>query len=257
MANTRSANRFWLIETYRIDKIACFERDGNKLAADFEQTYRDFVDFLAPKLDTYEHAIYAYILRHTMLEGAEDAVIPFKSAREEMSKGVGQRGSAMSEATCREKLRSLSSRGAIEIIRTEHKGTRVRLVRPDDISGVIPEPPATEERTIEDIDYFEIQEHRRLIFEREDGRCFYTLVELDEENFVIDHVISRPKGDNGYRNVVACSREANNRKGSMDAEDFLFRQHREGVLDFDQLGNRLEALKELKAGHRKPRMPIF
>lgn len=73
-----------------------------KLAAEFEQI-----------LDTYEHAIYAYILRHTMLEGAEDAVIGFKSAWEKISKGSGQQGSAMSEATCREKLQSLESKGAI------------------------------------------------------------------------------------------------------------------------------------------------
>lgn len=225
------------------------------MAADFEQTYRSFVDFLAPRLDTYEHAIYAYILRHTMLEGAEDAVIPFKSARAKISKGSGQRGSPMSEATCREKLQSLSSKGAIEIVRTEHTGTRVRLVRLDDIPGVIPEQSASEERTLEEIDYFEIQEHRQLIFERESGRCFYTLVELDNESFVIDHVISRPNGDNGYKNVVACSREANNRKGPKDAEDFLFRLHRDGVLDFKQLGNRLDALKDLKAGRLKPQMP--
>lgn len=190
-----------------------------------------------------------------MLEGAEDAVIPFKSARAKISKGSGQRGSPMSEATCREKLQSLSSKGAIEIVRTEHTGTRVRLVRLDDIPGVIPEQSASEERTLEEIDYFEIQEHRQLIFERESGRCFYTLVELDNESFVIDHVISRPNGDNGYKNVVACSREANNRKGPKDAEDFLFRLHRDGVLDFKQLGNRLDALKDLKAGRLKPQMP--
>ena len=226
-----------------------------KLTAEFEQTYRSFVDFLAPRLDTYEHAIYAYVLRHTMLEGTEDAVIPFKSAREKMSKGSGQKGSPMSEATCREKLQSLESKGAIEILRTEHRGTRVRLVRPADIPGVIPEPSVSEERSLESIDYFEIQAHRQLIFERESGRCFYTLDELDTENFVIDHVISRPNGDNSYKNVVACSREANNRKGSTDAEDFLFRLHRDGRLDFRQLENRLDALKELKAGRLKPQMP--
>ena len=225
------------------------------MTVEFEHTYRTFVDHLAPKLDTYEHAIYAYILRHTVLEGGDDALIPFKSARENMSKGIGQTGRAMSESTCREKLQSLESKGAIEVLMVTHRGTRVRLVRPSDIPGVIPEPSASEERSIEDVDYFKIQENRRLIFEREEGRCFYTLVELDNENFVIDHVISRPHGDNGYRNVVACSRDANNRKGSLDAEDFLWRLHRSQHLDFNQFRDRLDAVKELKAGRLKPQMP--
>ena len=76
----------------------------------------------------YEHVLYAYILRHTVLDGSEEAVIGFKSARAQMSKGSGQTGSAMSESTCRKKLLSLESIGAIEIVGIEHKGTRVRLV---------------------------------------------------------------------------------------------------------------------------------
>ena len=87
---------------------------------DIKETIRQFVDHLAPKLDTYEHVIYLYILRHTILEGRDDAVIPFRSAREKMSLGSGQKGRAMSEATCREKLQSLGSRGAVEVLATEH-----------------------------------------------------------------------------------------------------------------------------------------
>ena len=226
------------------------------MAVEFEKVYRRFIDALAPILDTYEHVIYAYILRHTVLLDAEETVIPFKSARQTMSKGSGQKGSAMSETTCREKLQSLELKGAIVIVRGEHTGTRVRLVRPDDIPGLVPESPARRERSLDDIDFFNVPENRRLIFERESGRCFYTLDELDNENFVIDHVVSRPEGNNGYRNVVACSRDANNRKGSTDAAEFLFRlHHRDGVLDFDQLKDRLDALEKLKAGHLKPRMP--
>ncbi len=41
------------------------------------------------------------------------------------------------------------------------------------------------------------------------------------EKTVIEHVVSRPAGGNGYRNVVAACRQYNNRKGDSDAEDFL------------------------------------
>ena len=102
------------------------------------------------------------------------------------------------------------------------------------------------------MDFFEIPENRLLILGRENHRCFYTLVALDKDNFVIDHVVSRPNGDNSYRNVVAASREANNRKGSMSAEDFLRKLFREGYLNEMELENRLLQFARLKAGELKP-----
>lgn len=224
---------------------------------DTKETIGRFVDHLAPKLDTYEHVIYLYILRHTVLEGRDDAVIPFKSAREKMSLGSGQKGHPMSEATCRDRLQSLASKGAVEILASEHRGTRVRVVLPDDVPGVVPSQERTGEPevSIEEMDFFKMEQNRLLILEREGGRCFYTLEKLDRNNFVVDHVVSRPQGGNGYRNVVACSRQANNRKGSMDAADFLFRlHHRDKVLDFEQLRERLERLKELQAGRLRPEL---
>ena len=38
---------------------------------------REFHDFLAPKPDTYEQALYLYIVRHSRLEGKDNAVIGF------------------------------------------------------------------------------------------------------------------------------------------------------------------------------------
>jgi 5-methylcytosine-specific restriction endonuclease McrA len=91
-----------------------------------------------------------------------------------------------------------------------------------------------------------------LILKRENYRCFYTLEKLDEKNFVIDHVVSRPNGDNSYRNVVAASREANNRKGSTAADDFLRRLFRDGFLTASEMEERLLQLGRLKAGELKP-----
>ena len=223
------------------------------MSTSFEEVYCGFLDHLAPCLDVYEHVIYAHVLRHTVLVGREEAVIPFKSARAKMSKGSGTKGHAMSESTCRDRLQSLASKGALEIVGTEHQGTRVRLILPQDVPGILPARQDSKVLSLEDMDFFEVEAHRMLILEREERRCFYTLRELDETNFVIDHVVSRPEGDNGYKNVVACSREANNKKGPTDAAEFLFRlHHRDGVLDWEQLEDRLAALKCLQAGDLKP-----
>ena len=220
----------------------------------FQDTYCQFIDYLAPMLDVYEHAIYAYIIRHTTLSDSEEAVIGFKSARDKMSMGAGLRGSPMSESTCRQKLSSLNSKGVIRIVRIEHGGTRVSVVPLGDIPGLtLNRDPSSELiESLEEMDFFNVPENRRLIFERESGRCFYTLEKLDESNFVIDHVISRPEGNNGYRNVVACSREANNQKGPMAADHFLFSLYRKKTLDREAFDERLNALERLKAGDLKP-----
>jgi hypothetical protein len=102
------------------------------------------------------------------------------------------------------------------------------------------------------MDFFEVPENRLLILKRENYRCFYTLARLDEKNFVVDHVVSRPDGNNSYRNVVAASREANNRKGSMPAEDFLRKLFCDGFLSASDLEDRLLQLQRLKAGDFKP-----
>src|SRR4029077_16018686 len=49
------------------------------------RVFQQFQDDLAPKLDTYEQAIYLYIFRHTRFLGKEEAVIGFKAARVRMA----------------------------------------------------------------------------------------------------------------------------------------------------------------------------
>lgn len=66
-------------------------------AMDLGRFIIDFQDHLAPKLDTYEQAIYLYIFRHSRLTGKEDVVIGFKSARARVACGVGQKGKPISD----------------------------------------------------------------------------------------------------------------------------------------------------------------
>lgn len=219
---------------------------------DPQQFIAEFQDHLAPKLDTYEQAIYLYIFRHSRLIGLTEVTIGFKSARSRMACGIGEHGKPMSENTAYVKLRSLESKGAISILRTEHTGRLISLHLPNDMAGLIPSPENAAKINVEAMDFFEVPENRLLILKRENSRCFYTLEKLDEKNFVIDHVVSRPDGDNSYRNVVAASREANNRKGSTAADNFLRRLFRDGFLSASEMEERLLQLSRLKAGELKP-----
>jgi hypothetical protein len=211
-----------------------------------------FQDYLAPRLDVYEQAVYLYIFRHTRLHDIDEATIGFKSSRIRMACGVGEKGKPMSETTAYLKLASLSKKGAITILRTDHGGRRIRLHLPSEIPEVIPAPNTPVVVSIEEMDFFEVPENRQSILKREGFKCFYTLQTLDEKNFVLDHIVSRPNGDNSYRNLVAASREANNRKGNTSAEDFLRRVFREGFLNEVELRDRLQNLSLIKEGKLRP-----
>lgn len=211
-----------------------------------------FQDQLAPKLDTYEQAIYLYIFRHSRLLGLDEVTIGFKSARTRLATGVGEGGKPMSESTAYVKLASLQAKGCITVARTNHTGRVLRLHLPSEISGLIVEPVVEQEQDIEAMDFFEVPDNRALLLKREGFRCFYTLQQLDKNNFIVEHVVSRPAGNNSYRNCVAASREANNKKGGASAEDFLRRLFRDGFLNEAEFQDRVQVLAKLKAGELRP-----
>jgi hypothetical protein len=219
---------------------------------DLREFLCQFHDHLAPKLDTYEQAIYLYIFRHSRLLGLEEATIGFKSARKRLATGIGEGGKPMSEKSAYTRLASLQAKRCLTVVRTNHAGRLLRLHLPSEIPGLILEPVPAPSVDIESMDFFTVPENRALLLKREGNRCFYTLQELDEHNFIVEHVVSRPAGNNGYRNCVAASREANNKKGATSAEDFLRRLFREGYLSELEFQGRLQALARLKAGELRP-----
>lgn len=219
---------------------------------DLHEFIVQFQDHLAPKLDTYEQAIYLYVFRRSRLLDLEEVTIGFKSARRRLATGSGENGKPMSEKTAYDKTASLQAKGCITVVRTNHGGRVLRLNLPSEIPGLIPEHVPEAELDLEAMDFFNVPENRALLLKREDFRCFYSLQELDEKNFIVEHVVSRPTGDNSYRNCVAASRETNNKKGATSAEDFLRRLFRESYLSESEFQDRQCALVALKAGELKP-----
>jgi HNH endonuclease len=219
---------------------------------EIEQFFKDFQDHLAPRLDTYEQAIYLYVFRHTRFIGLDETVIGFKSARRRMACGIGEKGKPMSENTAYEKLRSLEEKRCIVILDSTREGRKIRLSLPSEIAGVVvPDAPIVAP-DIEAQDFFEVEENRTRIVMREEHRCFYCLRQLNGENYVIEHVLSRPAGNNTYRNVVAACRQCNNRKGSTNVEEWIRTLYRDGFLGEAEFRERLSHLERLRAGELKP-----
>ncbi len=221
-------------------------------ATNLKVVFEQFQDYLAPKLDVYEQAIYLYLFRHSRLLGQTEIVVGFRSARRRMALGSGYRDAPMSADTCYDKLRSLETKQCLTILGTETNGTRIGLRLPSEIPGTIPEHQSEIVQKLEEMDFFETPENRKLILAREGEKCFYCRRALNGPNWVIEHVISRPDGDNSYRNVVAACRSCNNRKGDTLAEAYVRSLYREGFLNEQELQETLTSLQSLKNGDLKP-----
>lgn len=221
-----------------------------------ENFLKNFHDFLAPQLDTYEQAIYLYAVRHSRLIDQPEVVIPLRSFSQHLARGVGQKGGAIADVTCYKKVRSLESKGIIKVLNSERKGTRLHVFLPEEIEGLITQESQPIAPCLDDMDFFNIPENRKFILNREDHKCFYCLRQLDDENYVMEHVQSRPKGDCSYRNIVAACRRCNNRKDSLLAKDHLRTLYREGFLSDSELENRISHLELLLDGELKPDIEI-
>lgn len=228
----------------------------NVISVDLIEFIKQFQDYLAPMLSTYEQAVYLYVFRHSRLIDEHEVVIGFKSARRRLALGIGKAGTPMSEDKCYKSLRSLEEKGCLVLKGSERAGQRILLKLPCEIPGLIPTEPVIEEFDLESIDFFDGEDNRRLILEREAHKCFYCLCALNGENYVIEHVVSRPSGNSSYRNVVAGCRACNNRKGSNSAEDFMRLLYRDGFLNSDDLQAGILRLQQLRDGLLVPTVNI-
>lgn len=220
---------------------------------DAEEFLRQFVDHCLPKLDVYEQAIYLYAVRHSRAIGQRQVIIGLKSARKKLAFGIGKASTPPSEAVCYQKARSLHEKGLLAIIASERSGMRMDVFLPQE-AGFVPIEldRCGPETDIEVLDFFSNPDLRNAILVREERVCFYCRSSLDEENYVIEHVVSRPEGDNSYRNLVAACRRCNNRKSGIEASSYLRILFREGFLSAEEFEERMGALELLRLGKLRP-----
>lgn len=232
-------------------------RDAKQTMTDpsFERHIYDIIDLAEPRMDVYEFAIYMYLVRHTRLLGRNTGTFGFKSIRKTMVIGVGESSKPMSEGTCYLKIRSLATKGFIEILDSTNNGQKVKVFLPLEIVGLV--QPITNmlvELDIDKIDFFSVLEYREKILDREQRKCFYCFKTLSNDGYVIEHVVSRPRGDNSYRNLVASCRTCNNKKGKIVAADFIRKLYRENFISEIEFKQIIDNLERLKNGELKPQI---
>ncbi len=217
------------------------------------QTLRDIQDYLAPKLDGWEQMIYHYVFRHTILEGMDTITVPARSVGLKIGKGRDG-ASELSRNSIPRKLRTLEQKGAIKILGKTTSGTRVQIVLPRDIPGLVRQPNEAAEADIETVDFFAAGENRLRIFERDARKCSYCLKSVANEESTLDHIISQSDGGNhSYKNLVTACFECNSRKHSRGAEEFLRENYRTKLISTGELEKCLAYIVAVGAGKIVPK----
>ena len=207
---------------------------------DADEFFRDLVDYAGPKLDTYELAIYLFVIRHSRFKDLDEIVVPVQSASIRVAIGIAKKGARISRDVFRKKLQSLEAKGFLRILGKEYSGTRIRPLLPREVPGTVVLLAAVPQIDLESMDFFSDTENREAIFAREGRKCFYCLVSLNDRNRVIDHVVPRAERDNSYRNCVGACLNCNSEKGDSVGDDFLRTLYRRGRLRAEELDSRLQ-----------------
>jgi len=221
---------------------------------DIRQVIEQVQDFLVPRLDCYEQMIYHYLFRHTRLEGKRNITVGTRTIQANVGAGMGKDGSPPSQRVISDKLRTLERKGCIKILERSVQGTSLEVLLPHEIPGVVVGKQLLSPEYIESLDFFNDPQRRLAIFRRENGQCFWCLRSITEANYTLDHVKPRsgPIEDHTYKNLVSCCFECNSRKQATEADEFLRRLYRDGLLSADDLRKRVEAIDALVSGRLLP-----
>lgn len=213
---------------------------------DLATELKNIEDHLIPKLqlDHVERALYYHLLRHTRLIGKEASLFGLYTLAE---------SSGFSETTLRERIRILDEKGCVAIKERSAKGHLLLVLLPGEIDGLVPQPAEIAAVDIRGIDFYANRTYVDALVKREKGRCFYCLRAINAETCVLDHVISKAaRGDDSFRNVVACCHECNATKQSQDPTEFLRTRYRLNFLSQTELQERVLALEKLQLGQLVP-----
>jgi len=217
------------------------------------EQFKEYLDHAVPILETTEQAIYLYVVRHTLLEDKDNVLVSISNAAKNNAFGLGSRGGTMGISATRDKVYTLQEKGFVKVVDSTPAGLRLQAVLPSDVPSIKKiEKEVEAQIPLEKLDFYSDPVLRTKIREREGNRCFYSLQRITDENFTIDHVISRPEGQNTYNNLVATTKVMNTRKSNSKAEDFLRALFRDELLSETEFHERLKALEQLKAWELKP-----
>ncbi len=199
----------------------------DEIVAEIPELVKEIVNFLQPLLTPYEAAYYWHLFTKTIIETKrQEKVFSVRS----LCSGVvwpsrATQASAVPQKVVSEILASLENKGVIvRIGETTRTGTAYKVCIPEQIEAcrdamknakaVSPVPDVDEK-----IDYYNVQENRLSIYERDGYTCYKCGKLLTRWDATLDHILPVSRGGtNTKENLITCCLMCNSRRRNREVE---------------------------------------
>lgn len=193
------------------------------------------VDYLQPSLNTYAAALYWYMFRNSVLAtGQQYTRVSTRGLQEGVVMSKRGQSTGLTYGTVQSSLSELEEKGAIiKAGETNREGTLYKVNLPEEIGlcqEALKRKSAAYVQAIDEkreLDYYNVADNRRKVFERDDYRCHYCAKQLTRFTATLDHIQPVSEGgDNSFDNLTTACLHCNSRRGSRPVSDMLIEHDR-------------------------------
>jgi len=201
-------------------------------ALELPSLIQSIVDYLQPTLLPYEALIYWHMFRHSILATGQQYL---RVSVRSMTSGVimptsrGGKSEKLSYNSVQTALQGLEDKQVIAKAGDANRdGTLYKVNLPEEVPAceelmrLGAEKETVEIDTNKELDYYNIQENRLKIFERDGYKCHYCQKQLTRFSATLDHIqpVSRG-GDNSYENLTTACLHCNSERGNKPIMDII------------------------------------
>ncbi|MBF0584525.1 MAG: HNH endonuclease [Magnetococcales bacterium] len=192
-------------------------------ALEMPEMVGSIVDHLQPLLTPYEAAVYWYMFRHSIVNsGTQYVRVSTRGMQINVAHSASGQGSTLSLDTVRTALSGLEKKDAIlKAGDINREGTLYKVFLPEEIHLCQESMKSKQQLKInsidekKDLDFYNVQENRMQVYERDEFKCYYCKKQLTRFNASLDHIqpVSRG-GDNSFDNLITACLHCNSRRGN-------------------------------------------
>ncbi len=201
-------------------------------ALELPSLIQSVVDYLQPLLLPYEALIYWYMFRNSILTKGQQYVrvsVRGMTSGVVMSSSGKGKSDKLSYASVQIALQGLEEKQVVlKAGDTTREGTLYKVNLPEEVPAcekLMREDTlkaVNEIDTKKDLDFYNVQENRLKIFERDGYKCHYCKKQLTRFSATLDHIQPVSKGgDNSYDNLITACLHCNSERGNKPVMEII------------------------------------
>jgi len=155
-------------------------------------------------------------------------------------------------STIKRRLSDLIQNRCIKVEQQRSGPNKIKIYLPSEIQAckeLIQKDIVFEEiDDTDNTDYYSNLSKRKQIYERDNRKCVYCRIELDENSFMLDHIIPVSKGGTNKKfNLVTSCEKCNQRKQNQEPMQFLLVNYRNQLISQEEYLTQKEYIEKLLA----------